>query len=203
MYGVDFSSSRDYQNKAYESCIRAKQTHYLSLSNNKTTIFYAGCIFTWTTSSTCIGLLSSLIGLWIISRLVGKLIYFVVTRPDLAYSVYILFQFMNVPREEHWTSVLIVVCYLKGSSRQGILLRDDCDLHLYGWCDSDFSSCTLTRQSSTKVITFIGKRKIRITFNLANLWSLGKRKQNIASLSSLCKIRIQSNVQNNSGINLA
>lgn len=82
-------------------------------------------------------------------RLVGKLIYLVVTRPDLAYSVHVLSQFMNEPREEHWQTALRVVRYLKGPPGQGVLLRADSDLHLYGWCDSDWAGCPLTRRSLT------------------------------------------------------
>ncbi|KAL6315294.1 hypothetical protein AAG906_000383 [Vitis piasezkii] len=48
-------------------------------------------------------------------RLVGRLIYLAVTRPDLAYSVHILSQFMQEPRIEHWEAALRVVRYLKGT----------------------------------------------------------------------------------------
>lgn len=58
-------------------------------------------------------------------RMVGLLIYLAVTRPDLVYSVHTLAQFMQSPREEHWTAVLRVVRYLKNSHGQGILLRAD------------------------------------------------------------------------------
>lgn len=68
-------------------------------------------------------------------RLVGRLIYLAVTRPDLAYSVHVLSQFMSQPCEEHWEAVLRVVRYLKGTPGQGILLRSACDLQLYGWCE--------------------------------------------------------------------
>ncbi|XP_010274485.1 PREDICTED: uncharacterized protein LOC104609797 [Nelumbo nucifera] len=42
------------------------------------------------------------------------------------------------PQERHWEAALQVVHYLKGNPGQGILLRSDCDLHLYAWCDSDW-----------------------------------------------------------------
>ncbi|RVW27294.1 Retrovirus-related Pol polyprotein from transposon RE2 [Vitis vinifera] len=46
-------------------------------------------------------------------RLVGRLIYLAVTRPDLAYSVHVLSQFMQEPRIEHWEAALRVIRYLK------------------------------------------------------------------------------------------
>lgn len=53
-------------------------------------------------------------------RLVGRLIYLGVTRPDLTYSVHVLAQFMQTPREDHWHAALRVVRYLKGSPGQGV-----------------------------------------------------------------------------------
>lgn len=35
-------------------------------------------------------------------RLIGRLIYLSVTRPDLSYSVHILFHFMQKPKHAHW-----------------------------------------------------------------------------------------------------
>ncbi|XP_021740132.1 uncharacterized protein LOC110706521 [Chenopodium quinoa] len=52
-------------------------------------------------------------------RLIGRLIYLSVTRPDLAYSVHILSQFMQKPRIDHWEVALRVVRYLKKSPGQG------------------------------------------------------------------------------------
>lgn len=89
-------------------------------------------------------------------RLVGRLIYLSVTRPDLAYSVHILSQFMQQPREDHWEAALRVVRYLKKSPGQGILLRADSDLSLEGWCDSDWASCPLTRRSLTGWFVLLG-----------------------------------------------
>lgn len=89
-------------------------------------------------------------------RLVGRLIYLCFTRPELSYSVHILSQFMQQPREEHWQAALRVVRYLKGQPGQGILLRRDNDLRLYAWCDSDWASCPLTRRSLTGWFILLG-----------------------------------------------
>ncbi|RVX15466.1 Retrovirus-related Pol polyprotein from transposon RE2 [Vitis vinifera] len=93
-------------------------------------------------------------------RLVGRLIYLAVTRPDLTYSVHILSQFMQEPRIEHWEAALRVVRYLKGTPGQGILLRADSDLSLQGWCDSDWAACPVTRRSLSGWLVFLGQSPI-------------------------------------------
>ncbi|AES72669.2 SPFH domain/band 7 family protein [Medicago truncatula] len=82
-------------------------------------------------------------------RLVGRLIYLCFTRPELSYSVHILSQFMQQPREDHWTAALRVVRYLKGNPGQGIFLDSTSDMKLHGWCDADWAACPITRRSLT------------------------------------------------------
>lgn len=81
--------------------------------------------------------------------LIGRLIYFLVTRPDLSYVVHTLAQFMQTPRQEHWDAAIRVVRYLKSNPGQGIFLSSYRDLHVNGWCGSDYVSCPLTRRSLT------------------------------------------------------
>ncbi|XP_021737709.1 uncharacterized protein LOC110704229 [Chenopodium quinoa] len=116
-------------------------------------------------------------------RLVGRLIYLSVTRPDLAYSVHILSQFMHEPRVEHWEAALRVVRYLKGTPGQGILLSADSDLTLQGWCDSDWAACPLTRRSLTGWLVFLGKSPIS--------WKT-KKQPTVATSSSEAKYRCMS-----------
>ncbi|KAJ4808000.1 Retroelement pol polyprotein-like [Rhynchospora pubera] len=80
-------------------------------------------------------------------RLIGRLIYLTITRPELCYSVHILAQFMQDPHQTHYEAALRIVRFFKGNPGQGLLLRADGDLQLNGFCDSDWASCLLTRRS--------------------------------------------------------
>lgn len=53
-------------------------------------------------------------------RLVGKLIYLTITRPDITYAVNLLSQYMHEPCEKHWRAAMRVVRFLKGSPGSGI-----------------------------------------------------------------------------------
>ncbi|KAK9178380.1 hypothetical protein WN943_027570 [Citrus x changshan-huyou] len=83
-------------------------------------------------------------------KLIGRLIYLTITRPELCYSVHVLAQFMQCPREIHWEVAIRVLRYLKGHSGQGIFLRRDSALQLIAYCDSDWGACPLTRRSPTE-----------------------------------------------------
>ena len=107
-------------------------------------------------------------------RLIGRLIYLTITRPELSYPVHILAQFMSTPRENHWHAALKVVRYLKGTCGQGLLLSASSDLSLQSFCDADWASCPTTRQSLTGFCVLIG----------GSLVSWKCKKQQVVSRSS-------------------
>lgn len=92
------------------------------------------------------------------------------------YSVHILSQFMQAPREEHWEAALIESSTISEKvSRTGyILLYFDSALQLEGWCDSDWESCPLTRRSLTGWFVLLGFSPV----------SWKNKKQNTVSRSS-------------------
>ncbi|XP_057251474.1 uncharacterized mitochondrial protein AtMg00810-like [Beta vulgaris subsp. vulgaris] len=89
-------------------------------------------------------------------RLVGRLVYLSVTRPELSYAVHTLAQFLSAPMVPHWEAALRVLRYLKGSPGQGILLRSRNDLCLSAYCDSDWAACPTTRRSLSGYLVFLG-----------------------------------------------
>ncbi|KAJ4790588.1 Retroelement pol polyprotein-like [Rhynchospora pubera] len=93
-------------------------------------------------------------------RLVGRLIYLTITRPELCYAVHTLAQFMHAPLQIHYAAAVRVVRYLKKNPGQEIVLRADNDLQLYGYCDSDWASCPITRRSLTGYFVLLGDSPI-------------------------------------------
>ena len=53
-------------------------------------------------------------------HIVGSLNYLTTTRPDIAYSVSLLSQFMEKSQEIHWNAAKAVLRYLKGTLDYGI-----------------------------------------------------------------------------------
>ena len=89
-------------------------------------------------------------------RLVGRLIYLMHTRPELSYAVHILTQFMKKPKQVHWDAATRVVRFLRGTVGYGVFLSSDTDLTLTVYCDSDWSSCPITRRSLSAFVVMLG-----------------------------------------------
>ena len=89
-------------------------------------------------------------------RLVGRLIYLAHTRPDIAYSVSVISQFMHDPREPHLQDAYRVLHYLKGNPEKGILFKKNDTLALEAYTDADYVGSIVDRRSTTGYCTFLG-----------------------------------------------
>jgi len=89
-------------------------------------------------------------------RLIGRLIYLTITRPDLAFSVQILGQYMDKPRQPHLDASYHVLRYLKAIPGQGIFFPSNSDLQLKAFSDNDWAGCPDSRRSVMDFCVFLG-----------------------------------------------
>uniref|UniRef100_A0A2N9GF06 Integrase catalytic domain-containing protein n=1 Tax=Fagus sylvatica TaxID=28930 RepID=A0A2N9GF06_FAGSY len=107
-------------------------------------------------------------------RLVGKLIYLTITRPDISYAVSIVSQFMTNPRVPHMNAVIRILKYLKNAPGRGLFYRSSGHLRIEGYTDADWAGSPLDRKSTTGYCTFIG----------GNLVTWRSKKQSVVARSS-------------------
>ncbi|KAM2660342.1 hypothetical protein EV2_022770 [Malus domestica] len=89
-------------------------------------------------------------------RLVGKLIYLTIIRPDITYSVSTASQFMHSPIIDHLNLVKRILHYLKGSVGRGIIMKKNENTQIMGYCDADWAGNAIDRKSTTGYCTFVG-----------------------------------------------
>ncbi|GJT84347.1 probable carboxylesterase 2 [Tanacetum coccineum] len=81
-------------------------------------------------------------------RLVGRLLYLSMTRPDISYVVQHLSQFVSSPKEPHLPDATHLLRYLEGSINNGLFYHVQSNLRVTGFSDADWASCLMTRKSS-------------------------------------------------------
>ncbi|GJR84883.1 retrovirus-related pol polyprotein from transposon TNT 1-94 [Tanacetum coccineum] len=89
-------------------------------------------------------------------RVVGKLNYLIITRPDIAFPVSVVSQFLTAPRMSHWDAVTQILGYLKGTPGLGILYANHRHHIAEGFTDADYAGCPNTLRSTTGYYVFVG-----------------------------------------------
>ena len=108
-------------------------------------------------------------------RLVGRLMYLAHTRPDLAYALSIVSQFMHNPGEQHMNAVMRILRYLKSAPGKGILFTKNEDYQsVDAYTDADWAGAIDDRRSTSGYFTFVG----------GNLVTWRSKKQNVVARSS-------------------
>ncbi|XP_027768904.1 uncharacterized protein LOC107018765 [Solanum pennellii] len=80
-------------------------------------------------------------------RGIGRLLYLTLTRPDIAFSVQTLSQFLQQPKKSHWDAAMRMIRYVKRQPGLGILMSSNKSNTMVVYCDSDWASCPNTRRS--------------------------------------------------------
>ena len=106
--------------------------------------------------------------------IVGALQYLTLTRPDLAYSVNKVCQFLHAPTTEHWSAVKRILRYLQNTLNVGLKIEKSSSMLLSAFSDADWAGSVDDRKSTGGFAIFFG----------SNLISWSARKQATVSRSS-------------------
>ncbi|XP_070055197.1 uncharacterized mitochondrial protein AtMg00810-like [Nicotiana tomentosiformis] len=105
-------------------------------------------------------------------RLIGKLMYLTMSRPDISYGVQILSQYLHQPKKSHMEAAMRIVKYVKKEPGRGILLSSNKSEGITAYCDADWATCAHSRKSVTR--SFAEAEYRNMTTTVAKLvWILG------------------------------
>ncbi|KAH9718181.1 retrovirus-related pol polyprotein from transposon RE1 [Citrus sinensis] len=108
-------------------------------------------------------------------RLIGRLMYLSHTRPDLAYALSVVSQFMHNPGEQHMKAVMRILRYLKTNPGKGIIFAKNEDYsNIEVYTDADWAESVSDRRSTSGYFTFVG----------GNLVTWRSKKQHVVARSS-------------------
>ena len=105
---------------------------------------------------------------------IGALQYLTLTRPNLAFSVNKLSQFLQAPTVARWNACKRILRYIKGTLSYGLLFRPAQLLTLEGYSDVDWATNLDDRKSVSGICIFFG----------GNLVTWSSRKQRVIACSS-------------------
>lgn len=91
---------------------------------------------------------------------IGSLQYLTLTRPDVAYAVNKLSQFMHKPTSDHWAALKRLLRYLNGTLDKGINLYKHSPSTLHAFSNSDWGGDRDDYTSTMGYVVFIGRNPI-------------------------------------------
>ena len=94
------------------------------------------------------------------TRLVRKLNYLIVTRPNITHSVSVVSQYISAPTLDHWVAIEHILCYLKGASGRGILYSNHGHNRIECFTYADWVGSNKDKRSTSSYCVFVGENLV-------------------------------------------
>ncbi|KAE8661273.1 serine/threonine-protein kinase PBS1-like [Hibiscus syriacus] len=93
-------------------------------------------------------------------QILGSLQYVLLTRPDIAYSVNRLQQYMHGPKASQWAMAKRILRYLKGTVNHGLFLKKGNATTITAFSDADWGGNRDDRTSTSGYVVYLGDNPI-------------------------------------------
>ncbi|GJV65748.1 retrovirus-related pol polyprotein from transposon TNT 1-94 [Tanacetum coccineum] len=92
--------------------------------------------------------------------MIGSLMYFTSSRPDLVFVVCMCARYQAKPTEKHLHAVKRIFQYLKGTIDMGLWYSKDSCINLIAYADADHAGCQDTRRNTSGSAQFLGDKLV-------------------------------------------
>lgn len=92
---------------------------------------------------------------------VGSLMYLAIgTRPDIAFALSTVSQYLELPDKIHWNAVKRILKYLKETADYGLVFKANTNLNILAFSDADYAGDVDTRRPTTGYIFKLSENTI-------------------------------------------
>jgi hypothetical protein len=91
---------------------------------------------------------------------VGTLQYAIIIRPDIAFAINKVSQFMLDPTINHWSAVKRILRHLNGTTSYGLLFQPNTCFQIHAYNDADCAGSIDDRRSTFGFCIFLGSNLV-------------------------------------------
>ena len=87
--------------------------------------------------------------------MIGSLLYFTASRPDIMFSVYLCARFQSYPKMSHLIAIKHIIRYLKGTNGMGLWYPKIGQFSMTSFSYADYASCRVDRMKISGTCQFL------------------------------------------------